>query len=41
MQLYKGIVIYCALLKLQSDQDDKLELRTKETLLLTVVRVPM
>jgi hypothetical protein len=30
--VYKGIVIHCALLKLQSDHVDRLELSTKETL---------
>ena len=30
--MYKGIVMYCALLKLQSHHVDKLELSTKETL---------
>ena len=32
MGVYKGIVTYCALLKLQSVHVDKLELITKETL---------
>jgi hypothetical protein len=32
MGVHKGIVIYCALLKMQSDRADKLELSTKETL---------
>jgi hypothetical protein len=33
MGVYKGIVIHCALLRLQSDHVDKLELSTKDTLL--------